>query len=238
MSERERLENIIQAEKRNQVKIFFDLTKEEKKELAEKVESFKGTVRLFVHPFYDLHHPSFPGDDIESADAGKSELVRIGLGRILKKSVSAPPIFVLEEAEKMKEAADFLVAVPGIEPKQNNPVYLIPSFPTSAEPFISNPIDLYSGTNVVDNYKRKFQERHSFNFRELAERLKTLGVTRVLVGGMFLTISENDLYVSQCVGDAIRSLNPYFQVKISNFTSPSGRADVRNTRKSLFKKNL
>ncbi|MEK7618254.1 MAG: hypothetical protein AAB410_03845 [Patescibacteria group bacterium] len=240
MQSREESGYFIEAEKRERIKSFFDLTEQERENLLQRVVQSRGIVRLVVHPFFDVYNTRHsPGRVYDLEEDPRTDFARIGLDRILKKINSAPPVFVLEEAERIKETSRTLVNMLGGDPEsKGSPVYLIPSFSSSAEPFISNPVDLYRRGTLTEVYKKKLQQRHDYNWKELAERLKTFGVTKVIVGGMHFIVSEDDLYSSQCVGDAIDSLRPHFQIQISHFTSPSHRGNMQGVQKSRFQGDL
>lgn len=235
---------------------FLELSPEEKRILAERIQSHRGLVRIFVHPFFEIY--TNPEAYLENPDyhrrnprAKSAETI---LKRILEKEPSkTPPIIVLEGQKKLTTTARYLSL---LAKDSGNPVYLVPTRS------LFSPVPSFAPPGVGD----KLSESEAW--QKFTQELLRLGVKRAIVGGMRLavrdkkalsaategkSIMENwdnlfeayrrqrgkqgaastDYYLLHCVGWTIGELSRAgIEIEVSTATHPHSRREIREKERS------
>lgn len=231
----------------------FDLTDEEKAVLGERVDKFNGTVRLVVHNLYwptrQAWHNDDDGEPIQTDRVEASSKNREFFDSLLKtKPDQLPPIFAMEEYH----VADFAKEIYSetLEETEGNEIYLVPTIHNSPVPLTTIPPDSLQGPA-----REEFMKEHS-SWTALRDLLTEVGIKKIIISGGDLDVVPVDIvkmmedeegrwfsgYTAQrsdkgaknlnykldhCAGAAAHMLSSYFDVEISNFTSPHSRPDIR-----------
>lgn len=194
----------------------FELSDTEQLNLSRQVQEAKGIVRIFVHPYYDVYDP--PAHSLK--DARNAKLVREGLRRVLKANSNHidqnPPTIIMEESGKETKIQAFLQPV--VENLQAK-IYFVPTEWKSSTPEVKN------------QEGKSLEEPVAWSY--FLDKLKGLGVRKVIVGGMYLWSDfrggGNGGEGSGCVGAAIGEISGSFEVQISHFNNPDSRSEVKGT---------
>jgi len=187
----------------------FNLSPEQEVDLKGDIKLFKGLVRIFVHPFYEQLERG--GSEFREQGMNK---VRKGIKRIINSThENVPPLIFMEEETRINDIRQEL------KPELAHRAYLVPTYEGTSEPrltSIDNPLE-----NVGENWSR------------LINRLNGLGVSKVLIGGMWLEIGDKFLEEKTglygCVGDAVNHLKQDFEVQVSNLNFPDSRKEYQES---------
>jgi len=211
-----------------EITYFLDLSTEQLASLSQRVEQNHGIIRIFVHPFYDDLINEMGGripagrssDDFlakcetEPAGVKKRERLKSGLKRILSlPPETTPPVIIFEYEDKVEYLPSRLAEV-----QQDNQVYVVP-------------------TGIMDPFPRLQQKRGEYHNVPIEERwhlfieqLKKIGVKKVLIGGMRLTIKKesDSVAYNKCVGAVLNAINAdkNIEAELSWFTSPQDRKSL------------
>jgi hypothetical protein len=213
---------------RGQPKEFFKLSEPERESLKVEIENSKGTIRLFVHPFFDFYNsiePKYMGNLVNA------KFVRQGMDKILHSSKTRLPVLIMEEEPFVDTTLETL--------RQTNPENSVYVVPTEEE--MSVPIAMpYKQPQDSEGMEQNYYE----NWRVFIAQLSLLGVKKILVGGSFFWAdNKGGIGVgkgSGCMGSAIKQLrnSKDFEVIISHFSNPHGRKMVEELGNSDFAQNL
>jgi len=198
--------------------------------LRERVATSNGSIRAFIHPFYENNVKTQCYRDHLNGMYPKIDDVSIGLHRLLHLQPNkTPPIFVFEEQRWFDQTAERILEM-NIE--SGNIAYMVPTQRDTSSPRFS-PIDTYD-----ENEK---------NWRKLILYFHEIGIQKILIGGMRLTITsysefdshnqkskdlnskdwrDQGIFFSLCVGNAFNHLVDDFEVDISYLTHPHSKADL------------
>lgn len=209
------------------LKILYNLSKEEKGQLGDRITQWHGLVRIFIHPFY------YMPQEIPEGQAGFQRMreMQKGLKRLLAlPSSKVPPIIIFQEAEELDDL-HFVGC-----PTEN--FYVIPTWVASSTPFLEG---------RFGPIREMEKEWH-----DLTKILTELGVRKILVGGMYYRVDQpfspletdkprqthmemrkrqgvrSPNYDSNgCVGRAIEMLSagPFEVVDLSGMSAPQSRVE-------------
>ncbi|MES2023228.1 MAG: hypothetical protein V4439_00945 [Patescibacteria group bacterium] len=238
-------------EKHEKFLSFFNLNEYELAELKERITKAKGTIRMFVHPFFDSLEPFSPLTTPKNTFLGPGAIFT----RLINLSDDkTPPQFILEEhgSTKLEKMTKGIV---------NQKLYIIDTQPSSGvlHPDEALPSEIsklcpkFEGNRYYSNDKdyklqynkeQKIYEQKVFDF--LAEKLKSLGVEKVLIGGMYLWIHDfrresldiNSDFLDGCLFSPIKNLSKYLQVELSNFNKSGYNESQGNKFKKAFGKSV
>ena len=117
---------------------------------------------------------------------------------------NVPPAFVMEEAPRVDRLAGLIAANDeGGQDSIRNDIYVIRTVSGDSQP-------------IVDHEVKRIGPKKDTKWNNLVGSLKGLGVERILIGGMFLSLPGGE--PSACVGHAINHLENDFQLELSNLT--------------------
>lgn len=193
----------------------WELSIEDHEALAKRIESNRGLIRIFVHPFFETaeHYRA------DSKEAERIQRIDIALQKMAKMEPNkTPPILLFEPYAKINELAAKLTK------DSKNEFYTIPTQSHSPQPY-------FDGDNIGLD-----QDIHwSKNWSVFIDWLKEMRVKKIILGGQYLIIgsrfgipsSPKDLEVRGCVGAAGRMLAKDFEVEFSNFAQPETRKEAK-----------
>lgn len=189
----------------------FDMMPEQEERFRARVERSQGFVMLFVHPYYH-EYVKKTGHILmrkERDEVGKGRIKKIDT--TIRKLACLPsektaPVIILEMQSEIQSLVEKIGRIR--HNKDVNEIYLIENYQHTLIPVLP------PGT---------LHESGSWDI--LIEKLKQLGVKKILLGGQRLEANQRDFYTGQifhgkCVGIIHGILDPYFDVTISPFTSP------------------
>lgn len=200
-------------------KDLFKLSEGDRRLLEQWIEKYNGLIRILVHPYYEGEH-----HDLSEKFNKPIRSIDQTLRRLLK-SAKTPPLFIIEEQIKVHDLIGRLLAVPV------NPVFIIPSQVASPEPKLISPSQLYG---------QEFNASEE-NWKTLIDKLHALGIRKIIIGGMFLTIgrdlvsdpAKDKVKLHGCVGAAIDNLSNDFEIELSALTYPTVRRDIKRVEKRI-----
>ena len=223
------IQNENKAEEINSDKVleFENLTQEQKEELKERINEYKGLIRVFIHSasILAMH---------------KNELQE-PLIRVLK-SEKSPPLFFLEEGRFFK-ALERAIGAANEKGLLARPIYGIRTLKNLPYPIMKDklppPAEEINSKISEENlsYGTKSTGIFLFNLHEL-------GVRKILIGGSELIIDESG-NINKCVGNFIDELDklkkmgemypdaPKIDYKVSEITEPKNRSDLKGIRDDL-----
>ncbi|MES2315422.1 MAG: hypothetical protein V4486_01665 [Patescibacteria group bacterium] len=194
--------------KENPVQKIFSLTPQETLELKDRIEKNNGIVRIMVHPYYIAQKKMDDPDVLEYYHLERIPTVERGFEKILKTKSQTPTI--LFESYDMVNRTKHIIEP--ILKKASNQIYLVETHPADPLP--------YFGSSP---------ETEGQEWALFIEKLKTLGVKRIIVGGMNLWTdplnTTGDL--EGCVGRTIDVLRNHFEVQTSSLASPDSRKNFK-----------
>ncbi len=222
MKEGKRVESDAEIFEKGRFFNVFNLPKLEAEVLKERVEKNKGIIRIFVHPFFEevrSWHTPDQKRDIEAIGHAIEKILDLG-------SEKTPPLFIAQDQLEDLEAK--------LKDKGITSVYVIPTFIASPEPRLPKEMNLAS-SGIRDSI------RESPNWQILENQLESLGVKKILIGGMWLDIkvtpgwgnSTKRIDLSNCVGTMATVLSKHFEVEISNFAYPQSRKEYQTAKKEI-----
>ena len=201
--------------------------------LKTRIAASHGLVRVFIHPYYEKYTNSKDyRDRIIDNQYPKIDAIEKGLARILSlPPEKTPPVIIFEESNKLNETAR---TIADINQNSGNEVYLVPTRRGKSEPlFHGDDAECWNGWQKIFEYFKQWQ------------------VTKTLIGGCRLTISNSENFqilddegqsyrqqlgllgevhanssILQCVGEAIRQLSKHFNIEVSSLTHPHSRIDI------------
>lgn len=240
-----------ETEPKGRILSFFELNKEEEKNLKEEVKKHNGLVRIFVHPEFE-EYAKYEETKQRAKTAEKLRQMNSALQRILESSSDKlPPIIILHAVEGIgcllvydakspsHMRQDYNVATKILERKNNwmndvkynsrdNNIYVVPT-----KSFSPDPVLLYA-------------HNEDEAWGEMADELKSLGVKKILIGGAELytpdkiymeknmsKFAEQDgtidvmKYLAGCLGITIHQLKGNFDLELSALTFPEGRREIK-----------
>lgn len=175
------------------------------------VERSKGLALLFVHPYYTKdRHWDEPRETQHRFEAERT-MRRID-SFVASESEVKPPIIIFEEGKNIRETFDHVQSI-----APNNSVLITRTFSGAATPELPFSNGAFSPAE------------NSRAWEVMRKTLHYLGIKKILLGGMYLSISEQKdggQYLDECVGGAHHALKSEFDVEISSFAFPSARKDV------------
>jgi len=209
---------------------FYHLNPEQYFNLQNRLKKNKGTAIALVHPYYENSPSSVFHRGFNSSQT--TEQAQQQFSNFLQNaSPEGPPIFFLQGGNSSDES---LAQAQLHLDKANSVVYIVPTYPHSAEPRGSFVEEEQSGSAV------KYRNRK--NFEELGIEMFRAGAKKLVVGGMNLGISPFDCYDSGCVLNFINSMDKdkkgLFTIKLSKFTWPSTRQTAENLGRRDWKNRL
>lgn len=166
----------------------FQLSEEQKAELADKIKGDNGLVRMFVHPYYEVE---------DGPDKSQNRVDQV-LSAVLENK-SAPATIIMEDYEQIERLYELIKA------KAQDDVYIAPSFQSRGEPY---PTDESKLDILSDDNWQIFTQL----LKELGVESVFLGGMYVLPNNV---ASKRPDY-SGCMGSAFNHLSEYFKVTISN----------------------
>ncbi len=198
-----------------------NLSDDERKKLQERIKSWKGSVRVFVHPFYEEY-------DEEDFDIAKPKIVsrkehtyykvfneehteedklrrKEAMQQILIQFIDAPagkvpPIFIFEEEGNLDGFINILNSRLSHIPSES--LYTISTLSTRPTPLW--------GKNFI------------------SEELEKLKIKEFLIAGTYLELDDDKdgtEYYQKCVGGVIRMLAKIGNVELSSLAYPHSRMD-------------
>ncbi|MBI4252758.1 hypothetical protein HY623_01085 [Candidatus Uhrbacteria bacterium] len=222
-----------QEAKESHVVDLISLSEKESAILTSRIQASRGTIRIFVHPYYYEkmlerdsearamgEEVSFEGQDVITEGA-LQKLARIyeAIPRIVKLSAEqGPPVIFFEEepavgalAEKIEDMLSGCTA--------DARIYVVPTFEDRATPRV-----------VAKDDEQSMLVQDAMNWPLIIERLTSLGVSRIILSGAMLTIEKSEEVGARhhhCLGAARNELLRGFNVSLSELTFPHGRKEVR-----------
>lgn len=229
---------------------FFELNKEEEKNLNEEIKKHDGLVRIFVHPNFE-GYAQYEDYQQCAQSAKKLRQMDSAFQRILESSSDKlPPIIILHainevrylmkyDAKTDKMVQDYNLATEKLGKmgnwmenvkynSRNNNIYIVPT-----KSFSPDPILLYA-----------HNEKEAWG--EMIDELKSLGVKKIIIAGAELyTPDKIDMeenrsryaepdgtidvmkYLGGCLGCTIHQLRENFDLELSALTFPEGRQDIK-----------
>lgn len=195
------------------------LSESESRELKQRIDKWKGVVRVFVHPYFieasypRESHKDFPGHEI----TGKA--VEQLIGEPVSKT---PPIFIFEEIGRINETTEKLSGIKGQ-----------PAFMIATET---------SGIKFADkewNYDRLKNLFATLGIKRIIVAGQFLGIfpnTLVDKGNLLIPqgfgLEEYKPWMNGCAGEVIDSLqDSRFSIELSNFNYPDSKRDLRRIMK-------
>ncbi len=217
------LPKTIESEGQKMAYELFDLDENQKIELKKRVEESKGLIRIFVHPIGE----SKSGEPIENQD----RVLKIFVRTI--SSEKSPPVIVLENFRAIDGWKESFKKTEPNSFQLSKDIYLVPTifdYPYPAIPGKPVPKKRDENGEIKDEDLDYVEE----GFKNFVEYLNDLGVKKVLVGGVNLSIEDDQL--SQCVGNFIQLMKgmSYKEIKLSLGTAPLNRTDIRNSHPDLL----
>lgn len=205
---------------------FNEMNELELEAFSKLVEKSRGVVRIFIHPrnyvggsTYQEETAEFNGRPIALAEKPLNMLMAVATNE------NAPPIIIFENKSLFADTEEIFNREE-IVSNLSHPLYLIQTLDNY--PYIKlkdrdEPERDATGT-IVGDYEVYLKE----GMVSLIERLKSLGVKKVLVGGTDLEINEEGL--DKCVGNFISTFKYLsdIELKVSAGTIPQGRDELRN----------
>lgn len=203
------------------------MSDDERSTLRQRIKSFDGKIRIFIHPFYEENRNGVCfSEHKELGLYPYIDIIKTGMTRILsKKSKNTPPVFIFEELDKIEETAKKIAKM---NKESGNTTYFVPTQNNSSEPKFTN-------ENVFD------AGHYEETWKKVVEFFKGIETRKILIGGMRLTIEYtgqpgkelkgtmlNEICFSRCVGSAIELLAKSFEIEVSNLTHPHNRLDLLN----------
>lgn len=233
---------------------FFELSKEEENKLKDRIALHNGKIRIFIHPDFEEYNEKFKNKEV-------------AFKKILESPTDKPPIFIFEsswqspwqgyeqfsEDTKNKDDESLLRATN---------IDLIEKLSKRYEDvnIVDNVFFILSGGSrpdpLVPDAKTKEQAWEIF-----INKMKSLGVKKILLGGTELIVSNNNPfeikdvsdikslsapegevnlsgYVGRCIGYTIRRLHGDFKIELSSLTAPAGRSNIDELHKKLSSSGL
>ncbi len=169
----------------------WELPPEARRALMGRIEASKGLIRIFVHPFFEVHNhpevyaedPDFPNEEPKNRD------VDTVLQRVLeKKPEKAPPVIVLEEEKHLKKTGEYLSF---FAKESGSRSYLVPTMASSPRPKLTPP-----GVPDVAKSPEAWQR--------LTSELWDLGVRKAIIGGMYLNVRDRENVPKEDGGEALK----------------------------------
>jgi hypothetical protein len=223
------ISNNAEVERNSSVTSLFELSEKGEESLRTEVEKFDGTVRIFIHPYFDLYYYFPPHLQYQLAHSVNRHRTFNGIEKLLSaEDKKVPPILVFEEKDNISETQGMLLdSVNGVKK-----IYIVPTHEMDPEPLIEE-----EDSEELDEAALK--SRRESNWNVLIEQLKKLGVIRVLIGGAYLTVQptedqmdldrtdrRNYIY-SGCVEEAAKRFKKAFEIQYSFFSYPHTRTDMK-----------
>lgn len=193
------------ADVRERAKIkrnLFELSGEERAELERRIKENNGLARVIVHPFYpvnfDYDSRRFADKEARNLEKKKKdfEVFQASIDRLFNSNPGkSPPIIVFEEEFNLENDKDSYM-----DRNYRNEPYVIPTFTDRPVPKLS------PGENLLG---KDFDEQR--NWKKLKEVLKSLGIKKMLMGGMQLNVSPNEGWKEWF----IREMEAYEKMKVA-----------------------
>lgn len=198
---------------------FLELSEYQKEIFRQRIKKNQGLVRIFIHPYYE-HVASWVR---ESKHPTKIESIHLIIQRILAlPDDRTPPILFFEEYHRLSILDDIIRSMKIVQ----NTSYIVPTYISMSEP---------KHTPLDDSEGKQSSEKR--NWQVVVNKLKALGVTKILIGGMYLFIAKNGTTIMNkfggCAGSAINRLFEDFDIEISSRVFPEDRKNA----KKLLKKS-
>ncbi|MFY9462404.1 MAG: hypothetical protein WAP51_04350 [Candidatus Sungiibacteriota bacterium] len=213
-----------QETRRGEIRMFFELGSEEEQQLKVRVADFNGLVRILIHPDYEKTHIRDSSKDSEEWRK-KLKTVENAIQKIFASDPQkTPPVLIFEEQPQIVGFKERL------QGKIKNELYLVPTYNETSTPKLTPP-ETPSGK----------EPSQSTSWEEFSKKLQALGVTKILIGGMWFIVaekgenipgwlksveSEKNKKLLYCVGIAVEQLSKQFSIEISNISFPHGRKEM------------
>lgn len=205
---------------------FLNLSETERAQLKEKIAANSGVVTFFVHPFSEYGSASqYYKNNEESSEKLKRIYDRLrDLMTIPDEERS--PLFIMEERDQIHALHHITKGI------NRGKIYVVPTCKEDPEPKLS------------DNYRIGHRENNDTDFltstgwNRMMEILKELGISTVILNGLYLSVGSDREYssgqkigMSRCVGIVMRALTVYKlgSPKIGEFTYPDGHEALRRS---------
>ena len=182
---------------------FFDLSEAEQEELKKRVLENKGSIRIMVHPYF----MSKSAEQYKHGFKNRIGIVETGFKRILE-TKSTTPVFLFEDIDEIDNTKKIIL--PSLVSSRKS-LYLVPTLPNEPVPV----------TGVRGEHPDEAWDL-------FINKLKEIGVQKIVIGGMYLYVDQDSEYLSGCLGSAIKNLRPAFKVQISNLAHPNYRENLTN----------
>lgn len=174
-------------------------------EMKAEIQKSGGKVLVIVHPYYEKYDPFYTR---HPQNAEKARRLENRLEKWLSSSSSRrPPVFVLEEESVVWRTSDHLSELGAKH------VYYVPTEAESPTPIFQA---VYSNGHNTDG-----------NWDQFSKVLKSLGVRKIYIGGMWLESQDS---VIGCVNGATDQLQKTFPVEITSFSFPLTRAHFKQSK--------
>ena len=186
---------------------FLELFEYQEEIFRQRIKKNQGLVRIFIHPYYE----DIVSWNRESKHSTKIESMHLIIQRILAlPDDRTPPILFFEEFHKLSILDDIIRSMKIVQ----NTSYVISTHASTSEP-----------KRTFLDYSEGKQSSEKRNWQVVVNKLKVLGVTKILIGGMYLSIGMDKL--GSCVGSAINRLSEDFHVEISSRVFPEDRKKAK-----------
>ena len=195
-----------------------ELTKDQENSLMQKIEKNNGTIRVFVHPYYN--HPNMTYGWTGKYEPEKRDKMQEVMERfIANQDENQSPLFIFEEFKKMDDLKNKL------KNKLGRDIYTVPTQPNTSTP----------STDV--SYPDDWQIEASLSWEKLRTKFRKWNVKKITIGGQSLAVDfnseidgSNPYEIAGCVGSAIDYLEDDFEIEVSKFSYPTDRKQYSHYR--------
>lgn len=223
-------ENKAEEIKSEKVLDFENLDENQIQALKNEIEKHEGLIRVFIHTdwFTDVYE----------------ERIKKPMIRTLR-SENSPPIFFLEDTHDLDDIKKVFGILNSDGKLLAKPVYLVETMRHLPYPIMQDApppeVSDDDGSKIVSDENLKYGHKSTGRFLFM---LHVLGVKKILVGGNELII-DNSKNINKCVGNFVKILDdlrdirkkypdmPEIDYKVSEFTGPKNRGDLRGIRDDL-----
>ncbi len=193
----------------------FDLKEDQAQELYDRIERWKGTIRVFIHP-ETMNLNSEKNSDI--------------LCRLLFSEKDTPPVIMFND----ERYADIYESTVGENSNRfTNDLYTVHTLPNYPYPVIND--SRLVKPNLEDRPGGILADADSLYVHETMSRLvncmKVLGVKKIFVGGRDLDNVKGD--INRCVGNFIRYMKELSDIEVKVSLATEGDISREDLRKSF-----
>jgi hypothetical protein len=195
---------------------FFEMTDSDISELRTNLEKHSGLLRVFIHPDFE-NYKEFEQELFDETKksthedhAKRLKLLEDAFTKIIS-DPNSPPVFIFLEPYHLEKLTNLIEGV------TKNKAYIVPTVAGDSTPKIVNRPD-------IDYDESDWEWRSWFEIKKLFEKV---GVKKILIGGAELyEIGEKN--ISGCLGQAVKRLEPYFNLELSALTYPAKKIEIRS----------